>query len=97
MSSQARQVLVIGLDPYRVPGPWDPEPVARKIEESAVRLAEHGLDAETCLVGIDGSDDVAVVVTSALRSRPWDVVVVAGGRAMSSSSSSRRSSTDGRG
>ncbi len=26
------RVLVIGLDPYRVPGPWDPEPVAKAIE-----------------------------------------------------------------
>ena len=79
MASPARRVLVIGLDPYRVPGPWDPEPVARAIEKSASRLAERGLDAESCLVGLDGSDDVEAVVTAALRSRPWDCVVVGGG------------------
>lgn len=72
-------VLVIGLDPYRVPGPWDPKPVADAIEASTALLAERGLGVENCLVGLDGSDDVPAVVTSALRSRPWDCVVIGGG------------------
>lgn len=72
-------VLVIGLDPYRVPGPWDPAPVADAIKVGVARFAEHGVDVQTCLVGLDGSDDVEAVVGAALRERPWKVVVVGGG------------------
>jgi hypothetical protein len=74
-----RLVLVIGLDPYRVPGPWDPAPVATAIERSMARFAEEGIDAESCLVGLDGSDDVEAAVTAALRAQPWECVVVGGG------------------
>ncbi|MCC2333835.1 hypothetical protein [Cellulomonas wangsupingiae] len=72
-------VLVIGLDPYRVPGPWDPEPVARAVAEGMTRFDQAGVTAVRCLVGLDGSDDVEQVVTAALRSRSWQVVVVGGG------------------
>jgi hypothetical protein len=60
------RVLVIGLDPYRVPGPWDPAPVAEAIEAGLAKFAEHGVGVETCLVGLDGSDDVETVVGNAL-------------------------------
>jgi hypothetical protein len=73
------RVLVIGLDPYRVPGPWDPKPVADAIEVGVARFVEHGVGVRTCLFGLDGSDDVAAVVTEALRSRPWECVIVGGG------------------
>lgn len=73
------RVLVLGLDPYRVPGPWDPEPVAEAIKVGMARFAEHGLGAETCLVGLDGSDDVEAVISDALRARPWECVTVGGG------------------
>lgn len=73
------RVLVIGLDPYRVPGPWDPEPVATAIKESTTQFAERGIDVENCLVGLDGSDDIEAVVTAALRGGRWDCVVVGGG------------------
>ena len=73
------RVLVIGLDPYRVPGPWDPRPVADAIAAGIARFAEHGLGAQTCLFGLDGSDDVPEVVTAALRARPWECVVIGGG------------------
>ncbi|MBW9205762.1 hypothetical protein KV102_15215 [Mumia sp. zg.B53] len=73
------QVLVIGLDPFRVPGPWDPEPVAEAIESGMADLAARGHDAEACLVGLDGSDDIRTRVSSALRARPWNCVVVGGG------------------
>ena len=42
-------------------------------------FAEQGILAESCLIGLDGSDDIAAVITTALRSRPWECVVVGGG------------------
>ncbi len=74
-----RRILVIGLDPYRVPGPWDPEPVADAIEVGMAGLAGHGMDAEDCLVGLNGSDDIEARITAALQARQWDCVVVGGG------------------
>ena len=73
------RVLVVGLDPYRVPGPWNPGPVAAAIEVGLAGFAEHGVAVETCLVGLDGSDDVAAVVATAVRARPWECVVIGGG------------------
>lgn len=73
------QVLVIGLDPYRVPGPWDPQPPAEAIEVGMARFAEHGVGAQSCLFGLDGSDDPENVVTSALVAQDWQCVVVGGG------------------
>lgn len=78
-TASAPRVLVIGLDPYRVPGPWDPKPAADAIAASMAALAERGLAAESCLVGLDGSDDVEAVVSAALRAHPWDCVLVGGG------------------
>ena len=73
------RVLVIGLDPYRVPGPWDPKPVADAIEVGVARFAEYGVGVRTCLFGLDGSDDVEAVVIDALRAQPWECVTVGGG------------------
>jgi hypothetical protein len=67
----APRVLVIGLDPYRVPGPWDPKPVADGIEVGRARFIEHGVGAEFCLFGLDGSDDVEEVAAAALCAQPW--------------------------
>jgi hypothetical protein len=78
-TAPAPQVLVIGLDPYRVPGYWDPRPVADAIEVGIARFAEHGVGVQTCLFGLDGSDDVEAVVAAALRARPWKCVVGGGG------------------
>ena len=72
-------VLVIGVDPYRVPGPWDPKPVADAIEVGMTAIADRGLHAEACLVGLDGSDDVEAPVTVALQAQSWDCVIVGGG------------------
>jgi hypothetical protein len=72
-------VLVIGLDPYRVPGPWDPKPVADAIEIGMKALAAGGFHAEACLVGLDGSDDIEARITVALQARSWNCVVVGGG------------------
>ena len=73
------RVLVIGLDPHRLPGPWDPEPVAEAIKMGLAKFAEHGVGVETCLVGLDGSDDVEAVVVNALQAHPWECVTVGGG------------------
>ncbi|HTJ70565.1 MAG TPA: hypothetical protein VL551_23710 [Actinospica sp.] len=78
-STASPRVLVIGLDPYRVPGPWDPTPAAEAIEAGMRKFAAHGVAAETCLFGLDGSDDVEAVVGSALRAHPWECVTVGGG------------------
>jgi hypothetical protein len=43
------RVLVLGLDPYRVPGSWDPEPAADGIEVGRARFIGHGVKAEFCL------------------------------------------------
>src|SRR4029450_6708054 len=72
-------VLVIGLDPYRVPGPWNPKPVADAIDIGMTALAARGFHAEACLIGLDGSDNVEARVTAALQARSWDCVVVGGG------------------
>ncbi len=73
------RVLVIGLDPYRVPGPWDPKPVADGIEAGRTRFIEHEVGATFCLVGLDGSDDVVSVISAALSSHAWECVVIGGG------------------
>ena len=78
-SAAQPHVLVIGLDPHRVPGPWDPQPVAEGIESATARFAEHGIDVQNCLVGLDGSDDVEAVVAAALTASTWDCVLVGGG------------------
>ncbi len=70
---------MIGLDPYRVPGPWDPKPTADKIAVGLATFAEHGVGVQTCLFGLDGSDDIPAVVTAALSTQPWECVVVGGG------------------
>jgi hypothetical protein len=74
-----RRVLVIGLDPCHVPGPWDPKPVAQAIEIGLARLAEQGIEAEASLVGLEGRDDIEYRVSAALRAGRWDCVVVGGG------------------
>jgi hypothetical protein len=78
-TTEPARVLVIGLDPYRVPGPWDPQPVADGIAVGLARFAEHGVPVSSCLVGLDGSDDIPAVVTEALRRRPWECVTIGGG------------------
>jgi hypothetical protein len=73
------RVLVIGLNPYRVPGPWDPKPVAEGIEVGMTKFVEHGIGAQFCLFGLDGSDNPEQMVAAALQSQPWECVVIGGG------------------
>lgn len=72
-------VLVIGLDPYRAPGCLDPKPVVDSLNKGLARFTEQGVGFETCLFGLDGSDDVEAILSNALRSRSWECVVVGGG------------------
>jgi hypothetical protein len=73
------RVLVIGLNPYRVPGPWDPKPVAEAIVTGMIKFADHGVGAQSCLFGLDGSDNPEEMVTAALQSQPWECVIIGGG------------------
>ncbi|GAA3239304.1 hypothetical protein ACFO1B_09615 [Dactylosporangium siamense] len=70
------RVLVIGLDPVRIPG-WDPAPVVAAIERGQARFAEHGLEADLCLVAPDDAPEAAIV--EALAAEDYACVVVGGG------------------
>jgi hypothetical protein len=69
-------VLVIGLDPVRIPG-WDPEPVVAKIRRGQARFGELGIDADFCLVAPDDKPEAAIV--EALTGADYACVVVGGG------------------
>jgi hypothetical protein len=69
-------VLVIGLDPARIPG-WDPEPVVAAIARGQARFAEHGIEADLCLLAPE--DDAEAAIVEALTLRPYACVVVGGG------------------
>jgi hypothetical protein len=70
------QVLVIGLDPYRMSGNFDPEPVAQAIEVGMNKLVEHGIGAQSCLFGLDDPDNPERLITTSLRAQPWKCVIV---------------------
>ncbi len=70
------RVLVIGLDPARVPG-WDPEPVLAAIARGHAGFADRGVQADLCLVAPDDSAEEAVV--AALTRHAYACVVVGGG------------------
>jgi hypothetical protein len=70
---------VIGYDPYRMTGHWDPEPVADGIAAGVQQFADHGVGVEVCLFATDGSEDIPAVITTALSSRTWECVVVGSG------------------
>jgi hypothetical protein len=53
--------------------------VAEAIAIGMARFAAAGIGVESCLVGLDGSEDIESVVTEALDRRRWEVVVVGGG------------------
>ncbi len=42
-------------------------------------LFDHGIDADACLVALDGSDDIEAIVVADLLVKRWDCVVVGGG------------------
>jgi hypothetical protein len=69
-------VLVIGLDPVRIPG-WDPEPVVAAIKRGQARFGDHGIEADTCLVDPDDNPEADIV--EALTRHDYACVVVGGG------------------
>ncbi|MFG1674662.1 hypothetical protein [Micromonospora sp. NPDC049282] len=69
-------VLVIGLDPVRIPG-WDPEPVVAAIARGHERFAEHGIEADLCLTATDAVAEEEI--TAALTRRRYACVVIGGG------------------
>jgi hypothetical protein len=70
------RVLVIGLDPVRIPG-WDPEPVVAAIKRGQARFDELGIEADMCLVAPDENPEDAIV--EALTRTDYACVVVGGG------------------
>ena len=72
-------VLIIGLDPFRVPG-YDPAAVRAALDAEQARLDQAGLDAVMCLVPLDEGDEaVDSAVVAALVAREWEVVVIGAG------------------
>ncbi|GGM40577.1 hypothetical protein ACFFX1_17935 [Dactylosporangium sucinum] len=72
----AERVLVIGVDPARIPG-WDPAPVLAAIDRGRARFVELGIDADFCLV--DPEDRPEAAVADALRRHDYACVVIGGG------------------
>ncbi|MEV0293665.1 hypothetical protein [Nocardia sp. NPDC050710] len=70
------RVLVIGLDPARIPG-WDPEPVEAAIIRGQTRFGEYGIEADLCLVALDENAEGAIV--EALTDKDYACVVIGGG------------------
>jgi hypothetical protein len=70
------RVLVVGLDPERIPG-WDPQPVVAAIARGQARFGDHGIEADLCLVAPDEHAEAAIV--EALTREHYACVVVGGG------------------
>ncbi|BCL12379.1 hypothetical protein [Micromonospora sagamiensis] len=69
-------VLVVGLDPVRIPG-WDPEPVVKAIARGQARFEDHGIEADLCLVAPDDNPEKAII--EALARKDYACVVIGGG------------------
>lgn len=70
------RVLVIGLDPARIPG-WDPAPVQAAIARGHARFGDRGIEADLCLVVPDEKPGEAIV--EALIREDYACVVIGGG------------------
>ncbi|MBP2330429.1 hypothetical protein JOF56_010814 [Kibdelosporangium banguiense] len=70
------RVLVIGLDPARIEG-WDPEPVQAALKRGQARFADHGIEADWCLVVLDENPEATIV--EALTRQDYACVVIGGG------------------
>ncbi|SET82489.1 hypothetical protein [Nonomuraea wenchangensis] len=72
----AARVLVVGLDPATLKD-WDPEPVQAAIARGRARFAEHGVEADYCLVDLAADPEGALV--EALSRGGHECVVIGGG------------------
>ncbi|WP_157252055.1 hypothetical protein [Nonomuraea typhae] len=70
------RVLVVGLDPAKIPG-FDPEPVQAAIALGEARFGELGIEADWCLLALDGDPEGEIV--EALRGNDYACVVIGGG------------------
>jgi hypothetical protein len=70
------RVLVVGLDPAKIPG-WDPEPVQAAIARGQARFGDRGIDVDLCLVALDENAEGAIV--EALTRKDYACVVIGGG------------------
>jgi hypothetical protein len=70
------RVLVIGVDPARIPG-WDPEPVLAAVARGHARFGELGIEADMCLVVPGENPEEAI--EKALTGKSYACVVVGGG------------------
>src|SRR5215470_19576032 len=70
------RVLVIGLDPARIPG-WDPEPVVAGIARGQARFGNYGIEADLCLVA--PGENAEGVIVEALTRNDYACVVIGGG------------------
>ncbi|MEV0147741.1 MULTISPECIES: hypothetical protein [unclassified Nonomuraea] len=72
----AARVLVLGLDPAKLPG-WDPEPVRAAIARGRARFEDHGVEADWCLVALEENPEGAI--QEALTREDYACVVIGGG------------------
>jgi hypothetical protein len=70
------RVLVLGLDPAKIPG-WDPAPVQAAIRRGQASFDDHGIEADLCLVALDESTEGTIV--EALVRKDYACVVIGGG------------------
>ena len=70
------RVLVVGLDPARIPG-WDPKPVEAAIARGQARFGDRGIEADLCLVAPD--EDAEQAIVEALTRTEYACVVIGGG------------------
>jgi hypothetical protein len=72
----AARVLVIGLDPAKLQE-WDPEPIQAAMARGRARFADHGIEADWCLVALDENPEATIV--EALTRGGHACVVIGGG------------------
>ena len=75
MADAALSVLWVGIDPYRVPGPWNADELAGVIRAGGDRFPAGAL--ETWLFGQD--DDLEVLLAPKLHEAEWKCVVIGAG------------------
>ncbi|MEV6373502.1 hypothetical protein [Micromonospora musae] len=65
--------LVVGYDPYAIPG-VDADALRAGLDAELTRFGEHGIDAAMTLIVFDESAESTLVAS--LSRQPWDVAIV---------------------